>query len=172
MYQLLYSDTPYRGQLRTRCRFPIMTAKLSESHRSASWVEIWVKMLGFSPIRNLGDQLGNMSRPAFFGQPGAQQLVYIRRRSARHVRLERRVIEIFSTFARWVPLCAIGSLELGERTCTIFGVMVHLPSVLDKSVLVFRSSAARRNYGDPKTSGVEISVKNGAKLGVFAPPHL
>ena len=59
--------------------------------------------------------------------------------------------------------------ELGERTCTIFGMVVHLPSVLDKFVLDFRSSAASRNYGDPKTSRVEISVENGPKLGVFAP---
>ena len=132
--------------------------------------------------RNFGEKLGVFAPPvkfrgpiekyvtnSFLVQPGAQQLVYIRRCSARPVRQERRVSDKFLTCALWGTLCAIGSQSWGERTCTIFGVVVHLPSVLDKFVLDFRSSAARRNYVDPKTSGVGISAKNCQKLGGFAP---
>ena len=158
MCQLQYSDTPYRPQLRTRRRLPIMTATLSESHRSASWVEIWEKCWGF-PHTKFRGPIGKYVTAGFFGQPGAQQLVYIRRRVARQVRPERRVSEIFSVGSPFAPSdLRVGGTDLHHIWC-----VVYLPSVLDKFVLDFRSSAASRNYGD------EWGRNFGEKLGVFAP---
>ena len=76
------------------------------------------------------------------------------------------VSEKLSTYALWGYHLLHRISELGAQTCTIFGVVVHLPSFLDNFVLDFRSNAACRNYIDPKTSGVEIS----AKIRGFCPP--
>ena len=133
---------------------PQVELRRSEDEWGLNFGQKWSKIRGFCPPVKFRGPIWKYATNSFLVQPGAQQLVYIRRRSACRVRLERRVSDKLSTYALWGYHLRHRISELGARTCTIFGVVVHLRSILDRFVLDLRSNAASRNYGDPKTSGV------------------
>jgi len=66
MYHIQYNDTPYRRRLGTRCKFQINDGNSKrEPSKCKRGRNLGQNFEVLSPVRNLGDQLGNTSRTVF-----------------------------------------------------------------------------------------------------------